>query len=48
MQSDPALVRPADGAALGGSAAKLRAETGWAPRHSLDTILEELIRAASH
>ena len=48
LQSDPALVRPADVPALVGSAAKLRAETGWAPRHSLDTILEELIRAASH
>ncbi|MBA2684385.1 MAG: GDP-mannose 4,6-dehydratase [Gemmatimonadaceae bacterium] len=48
LQSDPALVRPADVPALVGSAAKLRAATGWAPRHSLDTILEELIRAASH
>jgi GDP-4-dehydro-6-deoxy-D-mannose reductase len=48
LQTDPALVRPADVPALVGSAAKLRAATGWAPRHSLDTILEELIRAASH
>jgi GDP-4-dehydro-6-deoxy-D-mannose reductase len=48
LQSDPALVRPADVPALVGSAAKLRAATGWAPRHSLDSILEELIRAASH
>jgi GDP-4-dehydro-6-deoxy-D-mannose reductase len=48
LQSDPALVRPADVPALVGSAAKLRATTGWAPRHSLDSILEELIRAASH
>lgn len=48
LQSDPALVRPADVPALAGSAAKLRAATGWAPRHSLDSILEELIRAASH
>jgi GDP-4-dehydro-6-deoxy-D-mannose reductase len=48
LQSDPALVRPSDVPALVGSAAKLRAATGWAPRHSLDTILEELIRAASH
>ena len=47
LQTDPALVRPADVPALVGSAAKLRAATGWAPRHSLDTILEELIRAAS-
>jgi len=48
LQTDPALVRPADVPALVGSAAKLRAATGWTPRHSLDTILEELIRAASH
>jgi GDP-4-dehydro-6-deoxy-D-mannose reductase len=48
LQTDPALMRPADVPALVGSAAKLRAATGWAPRHSLDTILEELIRAASH
>ena len=48
LQTDPALVRPADVPALVGSAAKLRAATGWAPRHSLDTILEELIRASSH
>jgi GDP-4-dehydro-6-deoxy-D-mannose reductase len=48
LQSDPALVRPADVPALVGSAAKLGAATGWAPRHSLDSILEELIRAASH
>ncbi|MDB4910799.1 MAG: NAD-dependent epimerase/dehydratase [Gemmatimonadetes bacterium] len=48
LQTDPALVRPADVPALVGSAAKLRAATAWAPRHSLDSILEELIRAASH
>ena len=48
LQTDPALVRPADVPALVGSAAKLRAATGWAPRHSLDTTIEELIRAASH
>jgi GDP-4-dehydro-6-deoxy-D-mannose reductase len=48
LQTDPALVRPADVPALIGSAAKLRAATGWAPRHSLDSILEELIRAATH
>lgn len=48
LQSDPALVRPADVPTLVGSAAKLREATGWAPRHTLDSILEELIRAASH
>jgi GDP-4-dehydro-6-deoxy-D-mannose reductase len=48
LQTDPSLVRPADVPALVGSADKLRAATSWAPRHSLDSILEELIRAASH
>ncbi len=48
LQSDPTLVRPVDVPALVGSTAKLRAQTGWAPRHTLDTILEDLIRAASH
>jgi GDP-4-dehydro-6-deoxy-D-mannose reductase len=48
LQTDPALVRPADVPALVGSAAKLRAATGWTPRHSLDSTIEELIRAASH
>ncbi len=48
LQTDPALVRAADVPALVGSTRKLRSATGWAPRHSLDTILEELIRAASH
>ena len=48
LQTDPALVRPADVPSLVGGAAKLRTTTGWAPRHSLDTIIEELIRAASH
>ena len=48
LQTDPALVRPADVPSLVGSAARLRSATGWAPRHTLDTIIEELIRAASH
>lgn len=48
LQTDPALVRPADVPALVGSATKMRAQTGWAPRHTLDSTLEELIRAASH
>ena len=42
----PAFVQQQQAAAA--AAAKLRAATGWAPRHSLDSILEELIRAASH
>jgi GDP-4-dehydro-6-deoxy-D-mannose reductase len=46
--SDPALVRPADVPALVGSAAKLVAHTGWAPRHTLDDLLDELIRDPQH
>lgn len=43
VESDPALVRPAEVPALVGSAAKLRAETGWAPRRDLDGILDDLL-----
>lgn len=44
--SDPALVRPVDVPALIGSPAKLRAATGWTPRHSRDAIIDDLIRSA--
>ena len=46
VESDPALVRPADVPALVGDATKLRAATGWTPRHSLDDILDDLLRSA--
>ena len=46
LAPDPALQRPVDVPALVGSAAKLRAATGWAPAHSLDSLIEELLRAA--
>ncbi len=42
-----ALQRAADVPLLVGDAAKLRAATGWSPQHSLDTIIEDMIRAAS-
>ena len=42
---DPALVRPAAIPYLVGDAAKLRARTGWAPRHSLDDTLKDLVDA---
>ncbi len=48
LVSDPALVRPVDLPMLVGSAAKLTAETGWAPQRDLDYIIDDLIRAASH
>lgn len=44
--SDPALVRPVDVPVLIGSPAKLRAATGWAPRHTRDDIIDDLIRSA--
>lgn len=45
LQSDPALVRPVEVPILVGSPAKLRAATGWTAEHSLDSIIEDLIRA---
>ncbi|MGQ0713308.1 MAG: GDP-mannose 4,6-dehydratase [Gemmatimonadaceae bacterium] len=47
LQADPALVRPADVPVLVGDATKLRHATGWSPRFNLDSIIEELIRAAA-
>jgi GDP-4-dehydro-6-deoxy-D-mannose reductase len=44
VETDPALARPADVPALVGDPAKLQAATGWAPRHFLDDILDDLIQ----
>ena len=46
LEVDPALVRPVEVPMLVGDAQKLRAATGWAPRLSLDTIIDDVIRAA--
>ena len=46
VESDPSLVRPAEVPALVGSAAKLVADTGWAPRRTLDALIDDLIAAA--
>jgi GDP-4-dehydro-6-deoxy-D-mannose reductase len=46
LDVDPALVRPVEVPMLVGDARKLRTATGWAPRLSLDTIIEDVIRAA--
>lgn len=43
----PALQRAVDVPVLVGDSSKLRAATGWAPQHTFDTIIEDLIRAAS-
>ena len=44
-EADPDLMRPADIPYLVGDASKLRAATGWAPRHSLDDTLREVLDA---
>jgi GDP-4-dehydro-6-deoxy-D-mannose reductase len=44
---DPSLVRPIDMPTLVGDNSKLRRTTGWAPRRSIDDIIEDLIHAAS-
>ncbi len=41
--SDPALMRPADIPALVGDPSRLRADTGWRPRHALDDALRALL-----
>jgi GDP-4-dehydro-6-deoxy-D-mannose reductase len=43
---DPELVRPVDVPRLVGSAARLRAATGWEPEIDLDTTLADLLAAA--
>jgi GDP-4-dehydro-6-deoxy-D-mannose reductase len=47
LSTDEALVRPADVPVLIGDATKLRRATGWSPRCTLDSIIEDLIRAAA-
>jgi GDP-4-dehydro-6-deoxy-D-mannose reductase len=48
LTEDPALVRPVDVPALVGDPTRLRARTGWAPRHSLDDCIDDLIHATTH
>jgi GDP-4-dehydro-6-deoxy-D-mannose reductase len=45
LQIDASLVRPTEVPALVGDAGKLRRATDWAPEHSLDSIIEDVIRA---
>lgn len=47
IASDPALVRAADVPVLVGDAAKLRADTGWAPTRTFDVLLDDLLAAGS-
>lgn len=46
LHVEPALQRAGDVPVLVGDAGKLRAATGWAPQHSFDSIISDLIRAA--
>jgi len=45
ISNDAALMRPVDVASLVGDNSKLRAATGWAPTHTLDDIIDDLIHA---
>ncbi|MEO6526591.1 MAG: GDP-mannose 4,6-dehydratase [Gemmatimonadaceae bacterium] len=47
ISSDPALSRPVDVPVQIGSNAKLRRATGWAPRHTREDIIDDLIHAAT-
>lgn len=48
LVEDPALVRPVDVPALVGDPTRLRADTGWVPRYTLDDCIDDLINAATH
>ncbi len=48
VEADPELMRPADVPHLVGDATKLRASTGWAPRHSLESTLQQVLDATSN
>jgi GDP-4-dehydro-6-deoxy-D-mannose reductase len=48
LESDPSLVRPVDVPILVGDPSRLQATTGWTAEHSLDTIIEDVIRATAH
>lgn len=47
ISSDPALSRPVDVPVQIGNNAKLRRATGWAPRHTREDIIDDLIHAAT-
>ena len=46
--ADPGMMRPADIAHLVGDATRLRTDTGWRPRRTLDDALDEVARAQAH
>lgn len=47
ISSDASLLRPIDVPILVGDNAKLRSTTGWAPKRSIDDIIDDLIHAAT-
>jgi GDP-4-dehydro-6-deoxy-D-mannose reductase len=47
ISTDPALIRPVDVPILIGDNAKLKATTGWAPRYTVDDIIDDLIHGAT-
>jgi GDP-4-dehydro-6-deoxy-D-mannose reductase len=47
LEPDPALVRPVEVPILVGDNSKLRAATGWTPVRTVDSIIEDLINAAT-
>jgi GDP-4-dehydro-6-deoxy-D-mannose reductase len=47
ITSDPALTRPVDVPILIGDNAKLKAATGWAPRYTVDDIIDDLIHGTT-
>ncbi|MDP3911500.1 MAG: GDP-mannose 4,6-dehydratase [Gemmatimonadales bacterium] len=47
-EADPDLLRPADIPHLVGDPAKLRAATGWRPRHTLVDTLRDVLHAQAH
>jgi GDP-4-dehydro-6-deoxy-D-mannose reductase len=47
ISSDPALSRPVDVPVQIGNNDKLRRATGWAPRHTREDIIDDLIHAAT-
>ena len=47
ISSDASLLRPADVPIMVGDNTKLRTTTGWAPKRSIDDIIDDLINAAT-
>lgn len=48
LREDPNLVRPVDVPSLVGDSSRLQQATGWAPVHSFDDLLDDLLHAATH